>query len=88
MGAAFGGGTAGLFADVYGRKPALLFSSLPNMIGWLLLSLAQYCRHPAGFKVLILVGRCFTGIALGWSFVVSPVSYLVHAIQCSRSSVN
>ena len=70
---ALAGGGAGLVADRVGRKPAVLMSAVPNLIGWFLLCLAHYLTDPSTFKSLILIGRLFTGVATGWSLVCTSV---------------
>lgn len=74
LGALFGGAGAGWTADLLGRKPTLLLSAVPNLIGWLLLALANYCTTPTLFKFLLLAGRFVTGVATGWSLLCAPVS--------------
>ena len=74
LGAVFGGGIAGWAADGLGRKPALVMSFIPNLIGWLMLAVAQFWDSSTGFKCLVLIGRFFTGFAMGWAMLCSPVS--------------
>ena len=74
VGALFGGANAGWAVDLLGRRNALMMVALPNLIGWLMISLANNCASPAGFKSLLLIGRFITGFAMGWSLLSSPVS--------------
>ena len=81
-GAAIGGLLAGYAADYVGRKAALLVSAVLSMIGWLLLMSANFWTHggdPVGFILTLLIGRFFTGGALGWGMLCTPVSqYMLH----------
>ena len=72
-----GGAVAGWAIDAVGRKSALMFSAVLNLIGWLLLAGADSWRDPTGFKSLLLIGRFFTGAGLGWSMLCAPVSAIV-----------
>jgi len=44
--------------DRWGRRPALLFSVLPLIIGWT-------CLATASSHVLLVVGRIIAGISVG-----------------------
>ena len=77
VGAAIGGFLAGYAADYLGRKSALLVSAVLGMIGWLLLMSANFWTpggDPHGFVSTLLIGRFFTGGALGWGMLCTPVS--------------
>ena len=74
VGAIFGAPIAGLTADHYGRKNALVLCGVPFFIGYLVLSYAQYLHSVLGFRVLLLVGRFLTGMGMGWAGCIGPVS--------------
>ena len=75
-----GGAGAGLAVDFVGRKSALMFSAILNLIGWLTLAGANIWRNSVGFKALLLIGRFFTGTALGCGMLCAPVSMAVLTI--------
>ena len=60
--------------DYVGRKSALMVSAVLNLIGWLLLMSANFWSDPAGLVTFLLIGRLFTGGALGWGMLCTPVS--------------
>lgn len=74
VGAIFGGPIAGWIADAYGRKMALLLVLIPYFGGYLMIAYAHFISNPVGFKSVLLFGRFFTGVGLGWSCLASPVS--------------
>lgn len=78
LGALFGGPVAGLIADKFGRKSALIFSAIPLVLGWLAIavSVEQFYWPVSGnflFSMLV-VGRAFSGFGSGWISLVVPVS--------------
>ena len=79
LGAILGGGMAGWTSEGLGRKPTIVLACVPNIVGWLLLASAN-CLHSTGavFKTIIFTGRFFTGVAMGWSMLISPVSTILH----------
>jgi len=74
VGAMFGGPIAGSIADHWGRKMSLMLCGVPYLIGYLMLSYAHYLPTAVGFKCLMLIGRLFTGMGLGWTASATPVS--------------
>lgn len=74
MGAIVGGPIGGWIAQKWGRKCSLMFSGVPFMIGYLLLSYAHYTSTPNDFRAVLLTGRFTCGIGIGWSSAVVPVS--------------
>ena len=75
MGAAVGGLAAGYAVNYVGRKSALMVTAVLNLIGWLLLMSASFWSDPAGLVAFLLIGRFFTGGALGWGMLCAPVSF-------------
>ena len=69
---------AGWAVDSVGRKPVLILSAVPYLIGWLLLALSGFCRSATGFKYFVLIGRFVSGVGLGWGMLSAPVSGCVH----------
>ena len=78
IGAIFGAPVSGTIADKWGRKTALIFSGLPYIIGYLILSYAHYLPTALSFKALALTGRFITGVGMGWAGSVGPVSQSTH----------
>ncbi len=88
LGAILGGGVAGWTSEGVGRKPTIVLACVPNILGWLLLASAN-SLHSTGavFKTIIFTGRFFTGVAMGWSMLIAPVSTsLLH--QCMPSTIH
>ena len=78
LGALFGGPIAGLVADKFGRKSALVFSTVPLVLGWLAIAISveQFYWPVSGHYLftMLVVGRAFTGFGSGWVSLVVPVS--------------
>ena len=83
MGAIVGGPLAGVAADRWGRKTALLLSGIPYLIGYLMIVYAHFISDPVAFKAVVLVGRVITGIGLG-AGVITSVS-LIHQRHVTSS---
>ena len=60
-------------AQHWGRKFSLMFSGVPYLIGYLLLSYAHYTPSVTVFKAMLFVGRFFSGIGFGWGSAIVPV---------------
>lgn len=73
IGAIFGGPLGGWISDHWGRKCGLMFSSVPYLIGYLLLGYAHFSPTANLFKTLLLLGRFFSGIGMGWASTTSAV---------------
>ena len=73
VGALFGGPIAGVIADRWGRKLALLLAGVPYLVGYLMMTLAHLIGDVAAFKAVLLTGRLLTGVGLGWSCLAVPV---------------
>ena len=69
-----GGGSWWLFADRFGRKFSMLFSGLPYLAGYMMISYAHFTASATAFKALLLIGRFVTGIGMGWASAVVSVS--------------
>ena len=63
-----------LFADRFGRKVSMLFSGLPYLAGYMMISYAHFSASATAFKALLLIGRFVTGIGMGWASAVVSVS--------------
>ncbi len=74
IGAVFGGPIAGLISDRMGRKPALMLVSIPYLIGYMMITYARFSTHADVFKAVLLIGRLFSGVGLGWSSLAVVVS--------------
>ena len=70
-----GGQFGGFFADRFGRKFSMLFSGLPYLAGYIMISYAHFSASATAFKALLLIGRFVTGIGMGWASAVVSVSY-------------
>jgi MFS family permease len=60
-------------ADRVGRRAALLVYGILNIIGWLLIFLAQYIETASAFRVFLLCGRLWTGVSSGALTSIFPV---------------
>ena len=60
--------------DYMGRKPSLLVVSLPHFFGYFIMVCAHLINHPVLFKVVLMFGRFLTGVGIGWTSSVMPVS--------------
>ena len=52
----------------------MMFSCVPYLLGYLLLSYAHYSQTATTFNVVLLAGRFITGLGMGWASASSPVS--------------
>lgn len=85
VGAVFGGPIAGWIADHAGRKTALMLVGIPYLVGYLMMVYAHFITNSIGFKMVLLTGRFFTGVGLGWSCLATPVSV---QFACTQSINN
>ena len=74
VGALFGAPIAWPISDQLGRKPALILMGIPALIGWLMITYAYLMPTQAGFLTMLLLGRIFTGVTIGWSSFCVSVS--------------
>ena len=82
VGALIGGPVGGWISDRWGRKCSLLFSSVPYVLGYLLLSYAHYSSTATVFKTLLLIGRFVSGLGMGWASTVAPVRTSSMSLSC------
>ncbi|XP_054823215.1 sugar transporter ERD6-like 6 [Prosopis cineraria] len=66
VGAMVGATSSGQIADYYGRKGSLMIAAIPNVIGWLAISMA-------GESSLLFLGRLLEGFGVGIISYVVPV---------------
>ena len=52
----------------------MIFSGVPYIIGYLLLSYAHYSPTATAFNCVLFTGRSLAGFGMGWASAVSPVS--------------
>lgn len=69
----FGGPIAWPLSERFGRQATMMLSGLPSVFGWVLLANAQIFPE-AAFVPVLLVGRFFTGLAVGWAVFGISVS--------------
>lgn len=74
LGALVGGGIAGWLVDRFGRKSTLILTGLPNFVGWFLLGVSYFITFRPVFVMMLLVGRFFSGVGMGWAMLSAPVS--------------
>ena len=88
MGAIFSGIVGGCIADRWGRKCSLMFTGVPYVAGYLTLSYAHYSTNATIFKIFLFGGRFMTGVGMGSTSVVVPVSEYIMLLesQCSLMS--
>ena len=58
-----------------------MFNGVPYLVGYLILSYAHYASTATVFKALLLTGRFISGLGLGWSCAVCPVSPILHVVS-------
>ena len=76
IGGMIGSLPAGWVADKWGRKVSVAVSGIVFAAGYAVIAFAKVPNiNPLGFKGLLMMGRLITGIASGWTFVSTPVSY-------------
>ena len=76
VGAIFGGPIAGYVADRWGRKFSLVLNSVSYLVGYFIILSAYLATNGVVFKTALMVGRFITGIGMGWTYIVVPVSEL------------
>lgn len=77
----FGGPVAWPLMEKFGRKPALLFSAVPALIGWVVLAVSNLLPNRSGFLAFMYIGRIVTGFSAGWISFCIPVSiYIPHVL--------
>ena len=62
-------------SDRVGRRAAILAIGILNVIGWMLIFIAQYTETPSSFKSFLLLGRFWTGVCIGASASTVPVRF-------------
>ncbi len=66
---------AGYVADKWGRKTSMAMNTVPNVLGYFVIVLSYLVKNPVAFKSMLIAGRGITGIGMGWSIIIAPVSY-------------
>ena len=77
-----GGPIAGWISDRMGRKPALVLVSVPYLTGYMMITYARFATDPVLFKAVLLIGRFFSGVGLGWASLAVVVSHISHYHTC------
>ena len=65
-GAVFGAVAAGPFADLYGRKPLIILSTIVVIIGSLVASTAQFIS-------MLMIARLIMGLGMGIITLITPL---------------
>ena len=52
----------------------MALNTVPHFMGYFLMMLTYLIVKPVIFKSLLIVGRAISGVGLGWTLVVVPVS--------------
>jgi MFS family permease len=76
VGGILGSILGGVLSNRVGRRAVLLVSGLVDLIGWLLIFIAQYTETSSAFKALLLLGRFWTGVGSGALGSIVPVRYI------------
>ena len=65
----------------------MLFSGLPYLVGYMMISFAHHSVSATAFKVLLLTGRFITGVGMGWASAVVAVSLasIINLLQAYRT---
>ena len=77
LGALFGGPVAWPLSEKFGRKPAMLLSTIPGLVGWVAMSVSTLLPTRDGFLAFLYSGRLLSGFAAGWSIFCISVSSVV-----------
>ena len=72
-----GGPIAGWISDRMGRKPALMLVSVPYLTGYMMITYARFATDPILFKAVLLIGRFFSGVGLGWASLAAVVMFIL-----------
>jgi len=78
-GAVLGGLLSALLGSTIGRRSSLLVSTLPDMLGWLLMA-ATYLAPPSASLPLLLTGRALTGLASA-GYLSSGQIFVAESVQ-------
>ena len=71
MGAIFGGFAAAILGSKFGRRKSILFLTIPDILGWVLIASSQNLS-------MILAGRFFQGFAsAGYSPSIWVIIYIL-----------
>ncbi|KAL5493133.1 hypothetical protein EMCRGX_G014264 [Ephydatia muelleri] len=73
LGALVGGLFAGWASDTFGRKPAIIIGTVPQLIGWVAITVAHLWPIHKAFVSFIFFGRFFAGLGAGWNSLCIPV---------------
>ena len=73
IGALVGGLIAGWLVEYFGRQLSLMFSSVPMVVGWIMILTTHSIDGPL-FRPLLFTGRFFTGVGAGCLSLNVPVS--------------
>lgn len=87
LGALFGGPVAWPLSEKFGRKPALLLSTIPGVVGWVTIAVSNLLPTREGFLAFFYGGRLLSGFAAGWSIFCISVSFMSHKCLLSLSHV-
>ena len=75
VGAMFGGLIGGWMVDYFGRQLSLMLSSIPMVVGWVMILVTHGTSGPL-FRPLLFFGRFFNGVGAGCFSLNIPVSFL------------
>jgi MFS family permease len=73
VGAIFSGLSGGWVADHWGRKCSLMFTGVPFMLGYLIVSYAHFSQTNEQFVLVLYAGRLLTGVGMGSASAVFNV---------------
>jgi sugar porter (SP) family MFS transporter len=82
LGALFGGPVAWPLSETFGRKPALLLSTIPALVGWVAIAVSNLLPTRNWFLAFLYSGRLLSGFSAGWG--VLCVSVYITEVSTSK----
>ena len=76
----------GVVSDRIGRKPSILISCFPLVLGWSLIAMSYYYTTSSeeSFYALLMIGRFLTGFGMGSLSLLLPVSAVLALLDVPK----